>query len=67
MPTNIPQHPGNVQAQQGLGAPQSTSAQNPYYQPSLALSAHNDELSGARNAEMAQVAQASAQAGKAQG
>ena len=63
---NIPQHPG---AQQGLGAPQGAPQQqgnqNPYYKPNVALEQANGGLTGATQQREAQIAQASAEAGKA--
>lgn len=64
-----PQHPG-AQPQQGLGAPQAAphpqGNQNPYHTPNIALQQANGTLTGATQQREAQIAQASAQAGKAE-
>lgn len=62
----VPQHPSLQRQEQGLGAPTAPQAQNPYYQPSVALQERNDRLTGASDLRLAQAQQAGAEAGKAQ-
>jgi len=65
MPQDLPQHPSRV-SQQGLGAPQQQTAQNPYYQSNAGLDATTANINGEAQLKQAQTLQAGAQAGKAQ-
>jgi hypothetical protein len=62
----VPQHPGRISQQQGLGDPAGNEQGNPYFVPNEALGSYTAKRSGAQAQQLAEAELIGARAGKAE-